>query len=163
MSRKLKLKFQKGEKKKKGLQLRKTSEVKVSSTHKKKYSMNATCREKEAKKVEHMIEKGELKQFRLSHEVIISNGNPFKIESKTLLLNQEYSMIINTGSMNSILWLLMPWLLVSPGSRQIWYWLNAGQADIRKPPVLDLWPIKTAEDQWKSHCGGPNVWEPGKT
>ena len=77
--------------------------------------MNVICREKEVKKVEHMIEVGELKKSKeqfsvwtkvtymkvpfVTTEAIISNANPFKIESKTLIWMSSYfihDIIINS-------------------------------------------------------------------
>ena len=52
MSRKMNLKFKKGEKEKKVYSWGEHRKYKLAA-HNKKYSMNATCREKEAKKVEH--------------------------------------------------------------------------------------------------------------
>ena len=50
----------------------------------------------------------------------------------------------NLGLIRSISWLLMPWLLTSPGHQQPWYWPGLGYwYSVLVLPVLEYWIFGT--------------------
>ena len=64
-----------------------------------------------------------IQRLELPNDIFPSMWNHFEIITKSRLLTLNVRGPSSLGLTRSIPWLLMPWLLTSPGQQQPWYWL----------------------------------------